>query len=111
VIENTRSKEIEHGLFIGVLNGRGPTSRGMTDGGVQGRELAARYQKYAEGVAFEWHRTAAILTQIAKNYEHFARRFDDDAVLMALGKRLARPLAPESFQDLLVIRLMADGYL
>ncbi len=79
VIENTRSRELERGLLVGVLNGRGVTSRGMTDGGEQERDLVARYQRYAEAVAFEWHRTAAVLSQIAKHYENQALRFDDDA--------------------------------
>jgi transcriptional regulator with XRE-family HTH domain len=79
MIENTRSREIERGVLVGVLNGRGVTSRGMTDGGEQERDLVVRYQRYADAVAFEWHRTAAVLSQIAQNYEDQARRFDDDA--------------------------------
>ena len=79
VIENTRSRELERGLLVGVLNGRGATSRGMTDGGAQERDLAARYRRDADAVAFEWHRTAAVLGQIAKHYEDQARRFDDQA--------------------------------
>jgi len=79
IIENTRSRELERGFLVGVLNGRGVTSRGMTDGGEQERDLVARYRGYAEAVAFEWHRTAAVLNQIAKDYEAQARRLDDDA--------------------------------
>jgi transcriptional regulator with XRE-family HTH domain len=79
VIENTRSRELERGFLIGLLNGRGVTSRWMTDGGEQEREMVARYRGYAEAVAFEWHRTAAVLNQIAKDYEAQARRLDDDA--------------------------------
>ena len=79
VIENTRSRELERGILVGVHNSRGPTWRGMTDGGLQERERAARYRRCAAEIAPEWPRTAAVLDLIAKSYEAEGQRQDQDA--------------------------------
>ena len=79
VIEITRSRDLERGIFAGIHNSRGPTWRSMTDGGAQERELAKDYRKCSEETALEWPRTSAMLEQIAKSYEHEGGWHDDDA--------------------------------
>ncbi len=79
VIEITRSRGLERGIIIGVYNSRGATSRGITDGGIQERELAQRYHAFARETALEWPRTSAVLERMAKDYEEEGRRHDDDA--------------------------------
>ena len=79
MIEITRSRDLERGIFAGIHNSRGPTWRCMTDGGAQERELAKDYRKCSEETALEWPRTSAMLEQIAKSYEHEGGWHDDDA--------------------------------
>lgn len=79
VIEITRSRELETGLEIGLLNRRGMTSRSPGDGGALERELVARYRGYSKATALEWPRTSATLERIAKSYEEDARRHDENA--------------------------------
>jgi hypothetical protein len=79
VIEITRSRHLERGIFIGVKNKRGTTTRGVTDGGEQERDLAKQYRDHADAVRFEWPRTAAVLGRIAESYDAEAKAHDDDA--------------------------------
>jgi hypothetical protein len=78
-IEVTRSRDLETGLYIGVKNKRGVTSRGPLDGGDQERDLAKRYREHSEAVRFEWPRTSAVLDRIAESYKAEAKEHDDDA--------------------------------
>jgi hypothetical protein len=75
-IESTRSRELEQGIAIGVLNNQGLTVRSPTDGGQQERELAAFYRASSQAVAFKWLRTSALLERIAKDYERMGERHD-----------------------------------
>ena len=79
LIEITRSQELESGLFVGVHNSRGVTSRAMNDGGAQEHDLARYYRRCSEATALEWPRTSAVLEQIAKSYEEEGNRHDEDA--------------------------------
>ena len=79
LIEITRSKHLETGLVMGIHNSRGVTSRGMTDGGAQERDLAKIYRKWSRATELEWPRTSAVLERIAKSYEHEGQRHDEDA--------------------------------
>lgn len=78
LIEITRSQELERGVFIGIHNSRGVTSRAMNDGGAQERDLARYYRQSSEATALEWPRTSALLEQIAESYEHEGTRHDED---------------------------------
>jgi hypothetical protein len=78
LIEITRSQELERGVFIGIHNSRGVTSRAMNDGGAQERDLAQYYRRCSEKTALEWPRTSALLEQIAESYEHEGTRHDQD---------------------------------
>jgi hypothetical protein len=79
LIEITRSPDLERGLYIGVHNSRGVTSRGMNDGGAQERDLARYYRYCSEETALEWPRTSAALAQIAESYEREGVQLDEDA--------------------------------
>lgn len=79
VIEWCRSRNLEDGLAIGVSNRRGVTVRLPTDGGVQERELAARYRADGHACALTWPRTRAVLERIAENYDARAKWEDQHA--------------------------------
>jgi len=79
VIEITRSHDLERGISVGVHNSRGPTWRGMTDGGIQERERAEHYRRSGAETSLEWPRTAALLDLIAKSYEEQGQWHDQDA--------------------------------
>lgn len=79
IIETMRNSKLETGIIIGVHNSRGVTSRGMLDGGKQERDLAQRYNGWAEATKLDYPRTSAMLREIARSYETHARDFDDEA--------------------------------
>jgi hypothetical protein len=72
-------EELERGIAAGAHNSRGPTWRGMTDGGSQERERAEHYRRCGAETALEWPRTAALLELIAKSYEQQGQWHDQDA--------------------------------
>jgi hypothetical protein len=79
MVEAMRNSKLEQGIIIGIHNSRGVTSRGMLDGGKQERDVAERYNKWAEATKFEYPRTSAMLREIARSYETHARDFDEQA--------------------------------
>jgi hypothetical protein len=79
LIEITRSKDLETGIIMGRHNSRPVTSRGMTDGGAQERDLAQIYREWSRATELQWPRTSALLERIAKSYEHEGRKHDEDA--------------------------------
>ncbi len=79
LIEELKSPELEDGFRVEVHNMRGPTSRALESGGVQEREIAARYRADAERLRDRWPRTAAVLQAISDSYQRDARREDEDA--------------------------------
>jgi transcriptional regulator with XRE-family HTH domain len=79
VIENMRNAHLETGIIVGVRNGRGVTMRGMQDGGELERNVASRYNKWAEATKLDYPRTSAMLREIARSYENTARTFDEQA--------------------------------
>ena len=79
IIEETDSPEMERGFATGVFNSRGITSRALYEGGGQERELAAKYQRFADTVLDTFPKVAKILAQIAKGYESEAAREDREA--------------------------------
>src|SRR5260221_13229800 len=63
-------RSVERGMFLGVLNKRGPTWRRPTDGGIQERDLAQSYRNLSKFLRLEWPRTSALLERVAKSLEH-----------------------------------------
>lgn len=76
ILESLVSRSLETGMHVGVINGRGGTSRGVFDGGEQERRLAARYRDWAAATAGSWPRTTRLLRGLAEDYERDARRED-----------------------------------
>lgn len=85
VLDDEHHEDLRRGFCTGVLNNRGVTSRSMEEGGVQERALAARFSERASAVALRYPRLAEALDSIAKRYEHYARREDDEANLRREG--------------------------
>jgi hypothetical protein len=81
VIEKVESDQLETGIEIGVYNSRGVFMKSQTEGGAQEREIAERYQRYANQESDRWPRTAAMLRRIAHRYVSDARREDISAEL------------------------------
>jgi hypothetical protein len=79
LIERISNSELEDGFGTEVYNSRGPTSRGLLDGGSQERELVTKYDDLATRVRDGWPRTAAVLSSLARGYEREARRHDEEA--------------------------------
>jgi hypothetical protein len=79
LIERIASSDLDDGFRVEIFNKRGATSRGLFDGGEQERVLAQRYNDWATRIADEWPRTASVLSDLARGYEHDARREDDEA--------------------------------
>lgn len=76
MLEDESRVDLRDGFYMGVVNGRGITSRGMDEGGVQERDLVKKYQTHAEAVDVEYPRLAECLVRIASHYEREAKRHD-----------------------------------
>ena len=76
LLERYESRNIERGIEVGLYNQRGLTSRALSEGGKQERELAEKYQHQADEVKYTWPRTAAMLRRIADSYKRDATRWD-----------------------------------
>jgi hypothetical protein len=79
LLERLQNSEIEDGLRMELYNSRGPTTRGVFDGGDQERNLAATYRERANAFADRWPRAASIMRDLANSYEREARRMDEEA--------------------------------
>ena len=75
-MERIASQQIGDGFNIGVLNGRGAYSRRIDEGGVQERELAAKYRGWAQQRAFDYPYVSSVLERIAADYDQEAKRED-----------------------------------
>lgn len=81
VIEAAASSHLERGFRQEVMNSRGGTFRGLTDGGQQERELADHYRRCASYDPMRWPRTTSILEEIAEAYDREAEVHDREAEL------------------------------
>ena len=57
----------------------GVTSRGLTDGGAQERELANKFEAWESGLRNRWPRSAPVLRAVAQGYEAEAQQQDEEA--------------------------------
>jgi hypothetical protein len=78
LIERQQNPNVERGIFMGLIDKRGPTWRSMTEGGDPERSIAAGYRKQAREARFVSPRTSAMLNRIVEYYEAEARRYDED---------------------------------
>lgn len=81
IIDDIANPRLESGFYSQVINNRGVTTRGLTDGGFQERALAERYERDVVQIADAWPRTAAVLRGIAEDYRRHAEREDRSADL------------------------------
>lgn len=79
LLEELQNEQIEDGLRTQIFNNRGTTTRSPEAGGDQERALAKKYKESASAFAGRWPRIASVLRDLAKTYEHDARRFDSEA--------------------------------
>jgi len=84
LLENLRNNVIDQHIPMGVYNGRGVVSRGLTEGGVQERKLSEHYKKLSDATKVKWPRTSAMLLSMAEWYESDAKREDISADLNEL---------------------------
>ena len=82
-VEKWKSSEIEKGIYIGLVNSRGVTSRGPFEGGKQERELANQIRENARKLD-RWPRTRAVLIAQAESLEREAQRQDTEAEQLRL---------------------------
>ncbi|MFG1928527.1 hypothetical protein [Cryptosporangium sp. NPDC048952] len=78
VLESAPSDRLERGFSIGLFNRRGVTSRGLTEGGQQEYDLAAKYESWASAVQATHPRTASALRDVGEQYQEEGRRNDDE---------------------------------
>lgn len=87
VFENAgRRHHLGLGFRVGKYNLRGATWRGLTQGGLQERALAAQFRNYANAVNTRWPFTARLLRSLAENYEREGRNEDFEADWRDLGE-------------------------
>jgi hypothetical protein len=84
VLENANSQALESGFRNGTLNKRGIVTRDPFAGGQQEQTIAQQYRTWAQALAPAHPRTAAVLAQIAEDYERDAHRQDIDAAHLRL---------------------------
>lgn len=79
VLDVQENDTLRSSFQIGIYNKRGVTCRLPYDGGEQEREIAKRYDGYAERCQIEYPLASETLTGIADSYRRDATRHDRDA--------------------------------
>ncbi len=82
-LEKWKAGQIEKGIYIGLMNSRGVTTRGPFEGGKQERELAIAIRGEARELD-RWPRTKALLIAQAESLEREAQREDTEAEQLRL---------------------------
>jgi len=77
LMEMVASQQIAKGFRVGVLNARGFQWRG--EGGAQERELAAKYRRWAQQLAFDYPYVSSVLESIATSYDREAEWQDSES--------------------------------
>ena len=80
-LERISSAEVENGFIIGTNNARGVVTRQIGEMGDQERELAVKYRRWAQQIAYEFPRAGGILERIAAGYDDDASRRDTNGSL------------------------------
>lgn len=84
IIEDLNNDVVDKHISCEFQNKRGVTSRSPLEGWDQERTLVGIYQDMSEKIISLWPRTGLILRDIARSYEHEAKRHDTDANLREL---------------------------
>jgi len=78
-LEDRLNDDMAAGLRIGVFNGQGVIFRGV--GGSEEHKSAAKYEKWAKDLSFDYPAVARALNEISKAYDRDAREEESDAAL------------------------------
>lgn len=76
ILEEKQDEDIETGIYLAIVNGRGVTGRALDEGGAKEDALAAKYEEDAARVSDDAPRAAAVLRRVAESYRQDARRND-----------------------------------
>lgn len=79
IVETLEKEDIDHGIFLGILNQRGTTSRGAFEGGKQEYVLRDKFKEKSKQIRLKYPRIAAILHDLSQYYENDAKREDEEA--------------------------------
>jgi hypothetical protein len=79
LVEELQSEPFDDGLFVGRMNSRGITTRGVYSDGSSEHQLAAGYAEDAAALEARWPRTAQILRRLQRNSERIADQEDEEA--------------------------------
>jgi hypothetical protein len=79
LLDEPGADRLADGFLAGVANNRGVTARWAFEGGKQERNLAARYDGWAERIAATWPQASLVLKQCVARLREDARRWDDEA--------------------------------
>lgn len=79
LLDQEDCEDIRRGFSTGVQNSRGVSSRNPYDGGNQEREIANKFESFATTWGTEKPNLVGMIEDMAKSFEHQARRYDDDA--------------------------------
>ena len=85
LLEELRSEQVEKGLQMAIINGRGATSRSPDAGGDQERQVAAGFGSQADQLKHRWPRAANLLRKVEQRYQFDARWEDEDAERVRTG--------------------------
>ena len=85
LLEDLQSDDLEEGLYLAIVNGRGVTMRSPEEGGAQEKRLSEQYNAAAAKIADDSPRSAALMRRVATSYEREARRNEDDAEAFRRG--------------------------
>lgn len=85
-VQQLATEKLINGFVAQVFNLRGVSSRGLTDGGVQERELAERYKKLADRIRPFSVKLAGAFTQLSVGYLREANREDEEAKRVRWGQ-------------------------
>ena len=85
-VERLANDSLISGFSTQVVNLRGITSRGPTDGGEKERQLADRYKELADRIRRHSSRLAGAFSQVSEGYLREAKRHDEDAERVRWGQ-------------------------
>jgi len=85
LLEDLQSDDLEEGLYLAIVNGRGVTTRSPDEGGEQEKRLAEQYSAVAAKITDDSPRSAALMRRVATSYEREARRNEDQAEAFRRG--------------------------
>lgn len=85
LLEDLQSDDLEEGLYLAIVNGRGVTTRSPDEGGEQEKRLSEQYNAAAAKIADDSPRSAALMRRVAASYEREARRNEDEAEAFRRG--------------------------